>query len=153
MAEIDKVVPKNDGFELLGYKTVFNDAAWLDYVSWVILIGFIASCQSFLFCTGRLIYAMARDGLFPHQLSYIHPKLGTPFVSLIAASVLSYGLTLGLYFINSDDDQVGPCLINLTLFGNALETFEFVLTPYSNSDRNLIRSYMLIQILQDLIRS
>ncbi|XP_075264526.1 putative transporter R00093, partial [Convolutriloba macropyga] len=62
----------NDTSPLLtGYKTIFNNGSALDYFTWILLVGLIASFHSFLFCTGRLLYAISRDGLFPSPLAII----------------------------------------------------------------------------------
>ncbi|XP_063720286.1 uncharacterized transporter R00093-like [Symsagittifera roscoffensis] len=108
---------------LTGYRTIVNHGNWFEYFSWVIVVGFVASCMSFLLCAGRLLFAMSRDGLLPAPLSRLLPKADTPYIALITSSVLSYAITALLYCITGGDDQVGSALINMALFGALVSYF------------------------------
>jgi basic amino acid/polyamine antiporter, APA family len=44
--------------------------------------------------TGRLSYAMAIDGLFPHQFARLHQRYGTPYIALAVQGVIAFVLSL-----------------------------------------------------------
>ena len=107
-------------FVISGYKTVFNNSSYLDYFSWILVVGLIASFHSFLFCTGRLLYAISRDGLFPSPLSRVQRHFKTPYIALITGSLMSYAITIILYYVIDDADDLGSVMINLALLGDVL---------------------------------
>ena len=107
-------------FIISGYKTVFNNSSYLDYFSWVLVVGLIASFHSFLFCTGRLLYAISRDGLFPSPLSRVQRHFKTPYIALITGSLMSYAITIILYYVIDDADDLASVMINLALLGDVL---------------------------------
>ena len=49
---------------------------------------------------GRIPYSAAQDGIFFRQLGRLHPRYGTPHVSLLAGTIIASAL-LGLYFVKS----------------------------------------------------
>ncbi|NLW16585.1 MAG: amino acid permease [Firmicutes bacterium] len=58
------------------------------------LISILGSCNGCILAFPRNYFAMARDSLFFPQLAAIHPKLGTPVVSLVVSAALSIVLIL-----------------------------------------------------------
>ena len=64
----------------------------------VACIGLISSFHTILFAKGRQIYSLSRAGYFPRFLSITHPRHKTPYVALIAGSVVALSLMLGLWF-------------------------------------------------------
>ncbi len=102
---------------IAGYETVFDNGSALPYFTWILLVGLIASFHSFLFCCGRLLYAISRDGLFPSPLSIVSQRLKTPYVALATGSLVSFGITIILYYAIDDPDNLGSVMINLALLG------------------------------------
>lgn len=58
-------------------------------VAVAILISMFSAANSILLNAPRVYYAMAKDGLFFHALSRIHPKFGTPALAVIVAGIWS----------------------------------------------------------------
>jgi len=58
-------------------------------VAVAILISMFSSANSILLNAPRVYYAMAKDGLFFHALSRIHPRFGTPALAVIVAGIWS----------------------------------------------------------------
>jgi APA family basic amino acid/polyamine antiporter len=58
-------------------------------VAIAILISMFSAANSNMLNAPRVYYAMAKDGLFFHSLSKIHPRLGTPALAICAAAIWS----------------------------------------------------------------
>jgi APA family basic amino acid/polyamine antiporter len=58
-------------------------------VALAILVSMFSAANSILLNAPRVYYAMAKDGLFFHSLTRIHPKFGTPALAVVVASVWS----------------------------------------------------------------
>ncbi len=56
-------------------------------VAAVILVSMFSAANSVVLTAPRVYYAMAKDGLFFSRLSEVHPRFGTPALSVIAASI------------------------------------------------------------------
>ncbi len=87
-------------------------------ISFVLLVGGIASAITGQASASRLLYGMGRDGLLPHRIfGYIHPRLGTPVYSVLlmgaihlagalalryseAAELVNFGALLGFMAVN-----------------------------------------------------
>lgn len=67
------------------------------------LLSITSSNESGMLGTSRLGYALAADGPFPRIFSKIHPKFGTPYLSIIIISITAYFASLlgGLTFLIS----------------------------------------------------
>jgi ethanolamine permease len=113
---------------LTGYKTVFGDNSTTSGFSWVLLIGLISSFHSFLFCMGKLLYAIACDGYLPQILTKLHPTRGTPHASLIIGSVIALVIVIVLHYAIGDS-RLGSVMINLSLIG-AIVSYLFQLTAF-----------------------
>jgi ethanolamine permease len=64
----------------------------------VACIGLIASFHTILFAKGRQIYSLSRAGYFPRFLSITHARYKTPYVALIAGSMLALVIMFMLWF-------------------------------------------------------
>jgi ethanolamine permease len=64
----------------------------------VACIGLISSFHTILFAKGRQIYSLSRAGYFPRFLSITHPRHKTPYVALIAGSLVALAIMLALWF-------------------------------------------------------
>jgi APA family basic amino acid/polyamine antiporter len=68
--------------------TVFSRSAG-KVVALAILISMFSAANSIMLNSPRVYYAMAKDGLFFHSLSRIHPRFGTPALAVIVAALWS----------------------------------------------------------------
>jgi len=112
-------------------------------ISFVLLVGGIASAITGQASASRLLYGMGRDRLLPHRIfGYIHPRLGTPVYSVLlmgafhllgalvlryseAAELVNFGALLGfmavnlcvwrLYFCSLGQKQAKQIVPNLVL--------------------------------------
>ncbi|KAG6586711.1 Amino acid/polyamine transporter [Phytophthora cinnamomi] len=113
---------------LAGYQTVFGDNSTTSGFTWILIVGLISSFHSFVFCMGKLLYAIACDGYLPHILTKLHPTRGTTYVSLIAGSIIALVLVIVLHFAIGDT-RLGSVLINLALIG-AIVSYLFQLAAF-----------------------
>jgi len=60
-----------------------------EFVAIAILISMFSAANSIMLNAPRVYYAMARDGLFFHSLSQVHPRFGTPALAVGAAGIWS----------------------------------------------------------------
>jgi ethanolamine permease len=72
-------------------------SGWLHMLVWLGLFGLVASLHGIIFGYSRQIFALARAGYLPAIFSRIHPRLGTPWVAVLAGGVV------GIAAIYSDD--------------------------------------------------
>ena len=75
------------------------------------MISVSGSDESDMLGSSRLAYAMAADGLLPHPLATLHPRFGTPWVALVAQSVIAAALT----FVDRIPALIGFAVVNLAL--------------------------------------
>lgn len=113
---------------VLGYKSVFGDTTTLSYFTWITLVGIISGTHSFVFCMGRLLYAIARDGYFPEILTKVHPTRGSAYMALILGGAASIVISTILHFAIGDA-RLGSVLINFALIG-ALVSYSFQLVSF-----------------------
>lgn len=111
-----------------GYKSVFGDTTVLSYFMWITVAGIISSTHSFVFCMGRLLYAIARDGYFPQFLTKVHPTRGSAYMALIAGGVASQVISIILHFAVGDV-RLGSVLINFALIGGLI-SYSFQLVSF-----------------------
>ena len=112
-------------------------------ISFVLLVGGIASAVAGQASASRLLYGMGRDRLLPQRIfGYVHPRLGTPIYSVLlmgaihllgalllryteAAELVNFGALLGfmavnlsvwrLYFCRFRQRQGNAVILNLVL--------------------------------------
>jgi amino acid transporter len=77
--------------------------SWASYVMiFAVLSSTVATTQTTLLPTGRITYAMARDGVFPTVFASIHPKYKSPAVgTLILALISLFGIMLTTFSASS----------------------------------------------------
>lgn len=110
-----------------GYKSVFGDNSTTSAFTWLLIVGLICSFHSFIYCMGRLLFAIARDGYFPHALTKLSSR-DTAYVALISGSSIGLFVAILLHFIIGDV-RLGSVLINLALIG-ALVSYAFQLVAF-----------------------
>jgi APA family basic amino acid/polyamine antiporter len=59
------------------------------FLAGVILVAMFSAANSIMLTSPRVYFAMAKDGLFFPQLAQIHPRFGTPAVSILACAAWS----------------------------------------------------------------
>ncbi|KDO24793.1 hypothetical protein SPRG_09637 [Saprolegnia parasitica CBS 223.65] len=111
-----------------GYKTIFGDTSAVRGVSVLLIIGLLSSFHSFLYAMGRLLYAMAREGILPSALAKLHPTRHTPHVALLSGTSLGLLLAIVLHF-TIGDAVMTAVLINLSLIG-ALVSYAFQMSSF-----------------------
>ncbi|ETP41959.1 hypothetical protein F442_11049 [Phytophthora nicotianae P10297] len=111
-----------------GYKSVFGGNGTTSGFIWLTEIGIISSTHSFVYCMGRLLYAIACDGYLPQFLTKVHPTRGSAYAALITGGVANQVLAISLFYIVGIMD-LGGVLINLALFG-ALISYSFQLVSF-----------------------
>ncbi|ETW02066.1 hypothetical protein H310_05678 [Aphanomyces invadans] len=111
-----------------GYKTIFGDNSVTSGFSWLLIVGLLASFHSFIYCMGRLVMAMARDGFLPSMLAKVHPVRQTPTVGILVGSVLGLVTVIIMYYAIGFV-RLGAVLINLALLG-ALISYAFQLASF-----------------------
>lgn len=92
---------------------------WLaELLSLGAMIGMATMMLTMIYSSSRLIYAMARDGLLPHQFSKLDKKHNSPQLALLAVTII---IALGAAFFSVDQ------LTNLVSFGTL---FAFTLVSF-----------------------
>ncbi|KAE8883050.1 hypothetical protein PF005_g22445 [Phytophthora fragariae] len=56
---------------------------------WILILGLVSSFHSFVFCMGKLLYAIACDGYLPQMLTKLHPTRGTAYVTPVTGNVIA----------------------------------------------------------------
>jgi APA family basic amino acid/polyamine antiporter len=59
------------------------------FVTLAILVSMFSAANAVMLNSPRIYYAMAKDGLFFHALSQVHPRFGTPALAVAAAGIWS----------------------------------------------------------------
>lgn len=67
-----------------------------DYLTLLVAISVLGSANPGLLSTPRGFYAMAKDGLVPRALTWVHPRWGTPTVAIWTQALWSIGLVVTL---------------------------------------------------------
>ena len=111
---------KASGEPLLdGFRTLFGgDIAKL--LALVAIMGLIASFHAIIYAFGRQIYSLSRAGYFPRGLSVTHGTHKTPYLALIAGTVLGLGVMLIIWFVYGAETGgafIGAALLNMAVFG------------------------------------
>jgi APA family basic amino acid/polyamine antiporter len=63
-------------------------------VAVAIMVSTVGANNGIILTSARIPYAMARDGLFVRSVGTIHPRLGTPVVSLVHQALVASALAL-----------------------------------------------------------
>jgi APA family basic amino acid/polyamine antiporter len=83
---------------LAAERTIGSWAATI--IAFAAIIAGLGTLNGWILMAGRIPVSAARDGIFFSGLARLHPRFGTPHVSLIAATVIG-SLSLGLYFTDT----------------------------------------------------
>jgi len=104
------------------------------YLGIAILVGaaiaLINDLPAMLLSVSRLMFAWAKDGIFPSSISKIHPKNHTPYMALLVAGVIASIGVLGSHFAGDFflgiDIMVTSMMVNFLLMCITLLTIEKV---------------------------
>ncbi len=80
---------------------VSGNVLFLDFISFSALIATGSVVLSSIVGGTRASFAMGRDGLLPHRLSYVSERFGTPYVSVLVGGI-AVALISGLFFNSLD---------------------------------------------------
>jgi basic amino acid/polyamine antiporter, APA family len=69
-------------------------------IAFAAIVAGLGTLNGWILMAGRIPVSAARDGIFFPGLARLHPRFGTPHVSLIVATIVG-SLTLGLYFTDT----------------------------------------------------
>ena len=64
------------------------------FVSITVMVSTFGTLNTVLFTSPRVFFAMADDGLFFRSVAKIHPRFGTPYVSITMVAMLGMALVL-----------------------------------------------------------
>lgn len=102
-----------------GFKALFG-VTEAKILSFIAIIGLIASFHTIIYAKGRQVYSLSRAGYFPTFLSVTHGKWKTPHVAMIFGSALGLGIMLITFFMlgaESGASVIGGTLLNMAVFG------------------------------------
>jgi APA family basic amino acid/polyamine antiporter len=85
----DREVPQ------LAVSRIFSPSV-ASYLTLLVAISVLGSANPGLLSTPRGFYAMAKDGLVPRALTWVHPRWGTPTVAIWTQALWSIALVVGL---------------------------------------------------------
>jgi len=80
---------------------ISSNRIFLDFISFSALIATGSVVLSSIVGGTRASFAMARDHLLPHQLSYVDKKFGVPYVSILVGGAI-IAMLAGIFFNNID---------------------------------------------------
>ena len=133
--------PLLDGFRVLYGNT------WAKLLSFLAVIGLIASSHTIIYAYGRQIYSLARAGYYLPFMSLTNAKK-VPHMALYAGSVLGFLTMMILWFAVKGDATkstaiIGGTLLNMAVFGAmisyAMQGLSFIVLR--NRMPNIIRPY------------
>jgi ethanolamine permease len=105
-----------------GFRATFGEGL-AKLLALVACVGLIASFHTILFAKGRQIYSLSRAGYFPRFLSITHARHKTPYVALIAGSVLALVIMFVLWFgmgAEKGSAAIQVMLLNMAVAGAML---------------------------------
>ncbi len=102
-----------------GFKALFGDTE-AKILSFIAIIGLIASFHTIIYAKGRQVYSLSRAGYFPTFLSVTHGKWKTPHVAMAFGSAIGLSIMLVIFFsigAESGAAIIGGTLLNMAVFG------------------------------------
>lgn len=101
-----------------GFSIIFGDNLAKILAS-LAVIGLISSFHTIIFAFGRQIYSLSRAGYIPQFLSLTNGQRKTPYVALIAGSVIGFAVLMIAYLTQSEEASgsfIGGALLNMAVF-------------------------------------
>jgi ethanolamine permease len=116
-----------------GFRVIFGSGL-AKTLSFLAVIGLIASFHTIIFAFGRQIYSLSRAGYYLPFLSRTHGKHQVPHVALYAGSVLGFCIMLAVWYLAGSERGgalIGGTLLNMAVFGAmisyAMQALSFIL--------------------------
>src|SRR5215213_7103523 len=116
-----------------GFRVIFG-AGLAKTLSFLAVIGLIASFHTIIFAFGRQIYSLSRAGYYLPFLSMTDGKHRVPHVALYTGSLLGFAIMLCVWFrlgSKRGADLIGGTLLNMAVFGAmisyAMQALAFIL--------------------------
>ena len=109
-------------------------------------VALINDLPAMLLSVSRLMFAWAKDGIFPEIITAIHPKNNTPYIALIVAGLMSSVGVLGSHFAGDFflgiDIMVTSMLVNFLLMCVTLLTIKRR-NPELSNDITILKNRVL----------
>ena len=116
-----------------GFRVIFGSGL-AKTLSFLAVIGLIASFHTIIFAFGRQIYSLSRAGYYLPFLSMTHGKHRVPHVALYAGSLIGFAVMLCVWFALGSERGgavIGGTLLNMAVFGAmisyAMQALSFIL--------------------------
>ena len=116
-----------------GFRVIFG-AGLAKTLSFLAVIGLIASFHTIIFAFGRQIYSLSRAGYYLPFLSMTHGKHRVPHVALYTGALLGFAIMLCVWFAVGSERGgavIGGTLLNMAVFGAmisyAMQALSFIL--------------------------
>ena len=84
---------------------------------WLGLFGLVASFHGIIIGYSRQIFALSRAGYLPELLGRIHPKLGTPWMAILAGSVVGIAAIFSDDLVKIGGQSLTANIVTLSVFG------------------------------------
>ena len=95
-------------------------SGWLHMLVWLGLFGLVASFHGIILGYSRQIFALARAGFLPRFLGIVHPRLGTPWVAVLAGGVVGVGAIYSDRLISFGGQSLTANIVTMSVFGAIL---------------------------------
>ena len=96
---------------------VGTSSGWLHMLVWLGLFGLVASFHGIIIGYSRQIFALSRAGYLPELLGRIHPKLGTPYVAILAGGVVGIAAIFSDDLVKIGGQSLTANIVTLSVFG------------------------------------
>ena len=93
------------------------NSGWLHMLVWLGLFGLVASFHGIIIGYSRQIFALSRAGFLPEALGRIHPKLGTPYVAILAGGAVGIVAIFSDEFVSFGGQSLTANIVTMSVFG------------------------------------
>ena len=96
---------------------VGGDSGWLHMLVWLGLFGLVASFHGIIIGYSRQIFALSRAGYLPEMLGRIHPRLGTPYMAILAGGVVGVAAIFSDQLVTFGGQSLTANIVTMSVFG------------------------------------
>ena len=96
---------------------VGGDSGWLHMLVWLGLFGLVASFHGIIIGYSRQIFALSRAGYLPELLGRIHPRLGTPYMAILAGGVVGVAAIFSDQLVTFGGQSLTANIVTMSVFG------------------------------------
>jgi ethanolamine permease len=128
-----------------GFRVIYGTGL-AKLLSFLAVIGLIASFHTIIYAYGRQIYSLSRAGYYLGFMSITHSKSKVPHMALYTGTVLGFSTMLCVWFIAGAEKGgalIGGTLLNMAVFGAmisyAMQGLSFILLRRNMP--NIVRPY------------